>query len=34
LRRTFEEYDVDDNFLRMGIKLIKKTKNKILKRGG
>ena len=33
LRRVFEKHGVDDNFLRIGIKLIKKTKNKILKRG-
>ena len=29
LRRVFEKHGVDDNFLRIGIKLIKKTKNKI-----
>jgi hypothetical protein len=34
LRRTFEKYGIEDNFLRIGIKLIKKTKNKILKRVG
>ena len=31
LRRTFEKYNIDDNFLRLGIKLIKKLGDKIYK---
>jgi len=29
LRRTFEKYGIDDNFIKLGMKLIKKIRNKI-----
>lgn len=29
LRRTFEKYGIDDNFMRLGIKLLNKIKRKV-----